>query len=303
MHLNNLSLRHIRVFLAIVSEESLRAAAKSLHITESAVSKSLRELEHEVGARLLIRDRRGARLTNFGESFHFHATQSMVSLFRALDIKASGNHLVERLAVGALPTAAGSIVPKAISKIRQMHPMLAIEIRSGSYEQLVSQLRQGDVDLIVGRMISRDTVGLTFEMFYEEDIAFVVSAKHPLVLARKLQLDMLLNFPVLTWPRGSTVRQTIEDFLFAHNFQKSIPFIDSQSEVFSRAWVYNNDAVWIVPVGLVEVDLKSEWMTRLSINSHLLRAPIGLTTRSGYELSTSAIAFAQILRLVITTSK
>jgi LysR family pca operon transcriptional activator len=298
MRLNNLSLRHIRVFLAIVSQGSMRAAANSLHITESAVSKSLRELESEVGTGLLHRDRRGIRLTTAGESFHVHATQSMVSLSRALDIKSSKDHLVEKLTVGALPTAAGSIVPKAIAKIRQLHPKLSLDIRSGSYEQLVAQLRQAEVDLIVGRMISRDTLGLTFEMFYEEDIAVVVRSDHPLGLLDKLQLEMLLSYPVLTWPRGSSVRQAIEDFLFANNFQGQVSFVESQSEAFSRAWVYEHDAVWLVPAGLVEVDLRKQWMTRLAIKSHLLRAPIGLTTRSGHELSSSGAAFAQILRAV-----
>lgn len=301
MTFNNLSLRQIRVFLAIVSQGSLRAAANSLHITESAVSKSLRELESEAGAGLLIRDRRGIRLTNAGESFHVHATQSMVSLSRALDIRSSADHLVEKFTVGALPTAAGSIVPKAIAKIRQLHPMLSLEVQSGSYEQLVAQLRQAELDLIVGRMVSRDTVGLTFEMFYEEDIAIVARAHHPLGSVSKFHLNKLLDFPILTWPRGSSVRQTIEDFLFASNFQGAIPFIESQSEAFSRAWVYDHDAVWMVPAGLVEVDLRKQWMTRLPINSHLLKAPIGLTTRSGHELSSSANAFTQILREVIGT--
>lgn len=299
MSLNNLSLRHIRVFLAIVSQGSLRAAANSLHITESAVSKSLRELESEVGAGLLIRDRRGIRLTNAGESFHVHATQSMVSLSRALDIRSSPDHLVEKFTVGALPTAAGSIVPKAIAKIRQLHPKLSLEVRSGSYEQLVVQLRQAELDLIVGRMVSRDTVGLSFEMFYEEDIAVIARADHPLASQSKFQLSKLLDYPVLTWPRGTSVRQTIEDFLFANNFQGAIPFLESQSEAFSRAWVYDHDAIWMAPVGLVEVDLNHRWMARLPIDSHLLKAPIGLTTRSGHELSSSASAFAQILREIV----
>lgn len=303
MRLNNLSLRHIRVFLAIVRQGSLRAAANSLHITESAVSKSLRELESEVGTGLLIRDRRGIQLTNAGESFHVHATQSLVSLSRALDIKSSSDHLLEKFTVGALPTAAGSIVPTAIAKIRQLHPKLSLEVRSGSYEQLVEQLRQTELDLIVGRMVSRDTLGLTFEMLYKEDIAVVARAHHPLASVSKLQLSTLLDYPVLTWPRGTSVRQTIEDFLFASNFQGPISFLESQSEAFSRAWVYDHDAVWMVPVGLVEVDLRHQWMTRLPINSHLLKAPIGLTMRSGYELSSSASAFTQILREIIGKSQ
>ncbi len=74
-----ISLRHFKVFLAVVSSGSLVTASKLLHITLSAVSKSVKELEQELDAQLLVRGRKGIQLTQAGEAFSKHASQTMAS--------------------------------------------------------------------------------------------------------------------------------------------------------------------------------------------------------------------------------
>lgn len=292
----NITLRHVRVFLEIVGQRSLRRAAASLHITESAVSKSLRELEDELNATLLIRNRKGLALTPAGEDFHLHATQGMAGIARAVEAAQGRSMARSVLRVGALPTAAASIVPHAVHRMLERYPDIGVDVTSGAFEYLVGKLRLGELDLLVGRMITRDTVGLAFERLYEEDVLAVVRSGHPLTQAEVVNIQALASFDVIAPPANSQVRAMVDDFLFASQARPTLRFIESHSETFSRAYVCQHDAVWFVPAGVVEVDLRMKVLSALPIRSPLLRAPIGITTMAAAAGSVSADAFAKVLR-------
>lgn len=292
----NVTLRHMRVFLEIVGQRSLRRAAVSLHITESAVSKSLKELEDELNATLLLRDRRGIALTSAGEDFHTHAAQCMADFARAVGVAQGRSPRQACLRIGALPTAAASVVPQAVHHMLQRHPEVTIDVTSGSFDYLVGKLRLGELDLIVGRMISRDTVGLVFERLYEEDVLAVVHAAHPLARAEVVNVASLAGSPVIAPPAGTQVRSMVDDFLFASQQRPELTFIESQSETFSRAFACSHDAAWFVPAGIVAVDLRLGTLCALPLRSPLLRAPIGVTTLLHTPLPQAGEAFLQLLR-------
>jgi LysR family transcriptional regulator, pca operon transcriptional activator len=292
----NISLRHVRVFLEIVGQRSLRRAAASLHITESAVSKSLRELEDELDTTLLVRNRKGLSLTPAGEDFHVHASQSMAGFARAVESVHGRTKKRTLLRIGALPTAAASIVPHAVHRMLERYPEVDIDVTSGAFEYLASKLRLGELDLLVGRMISRDTVGLSFERLYEEDVLAIVRSGHPLTRTDVINVESLAAYTVIAPPANSQVRTMVDDFLFASQAHTNLKFIESQSETFSRAYVCQHDTVWFVPAGVVEVDLRLHVLLALPIHSPLLRAPIGMTTMAGSPTSAQGEAFAKVLR-------
>lgn len=292
----NITMRHIRVFLEIVSQRSMRGAAEALHVTESAVSKSLRELESELGTQLLLRGRKGVSLSPAGESFHIHATQSLISFSKAVDVVSSGERQREVLRIGALPTAAGSILPRAVHEMASRHPRYSAQIQSAPYEFLVGKLRLGELDMIVGRMVTRDTVGLAFELLYQEDIVAVARKEHPLVQAGAVSIAALANFPVIIPFPGTQVRNSVDDFFFANESRPVLNAIETLSDEFARAFAYRYDGVWFVPKGLVETDLAEGGLVNMGFRSHLLRAPIGLTTQANTALSQASSDFVDILR-------
>jgi LysR family pca operon transcriptional activator len=293
---SSISLRHVRVFLEIVSQRSLRRAAGALHITESAVSKSLRELEQELGTKLLIRDRRGVVATPAGEKFLAHASLAAANFARAIHEASGSDTARARVRVGALPAAAGSLLPRAVHAFMESHPEVDVGVYSGSYEDLVARLRRGEVDMIVGRMITRDTTGLSFEPLYEEQILAVVRASHPLAQADKVDLNQLMTHPILLPVSTSSVRVAVDDFLYTADGRRGAVIVESSSNTFARSYVHANDAVWFVPHGVVALDLEMGWLTALPLAGQMLHSTIGITRQSEQTLHGAAALLARALR-------
>lgn len=292
----NISLRHFRVFLAVVDAGSLATASKLLHITLSAVSKSLKELEQALGSPLLVRGRKGIQLTRAGEAFNKHAQQTLTSFRFALEEVQTAPQAPELLKVGALPTAAGFMLAPVVAQMRERFPHVQIQVASGVYDYLVGKLRTRELDLIVGRLIGRDMLGVQFEALYEEDLLLVVRSGHPLTRLKRIQLSDLAPYTLLVSPQGTLVRISVDNFLMTHGYSGDFTVQESLSETFSRVYVHDYDGVWFVQRGVVDLDLRLGGVEQLPFTSALLRAPIGLTSPTDRPLSEAAQAFKGLLR-------
>lgn len=291
-----INLRHLRVFLAVIQSGSLQTASQLLHITLSAVSKSLKELESELGLTLIERGRRGVRLTQAGEAFQKHAAQTLASFNQALDLAQVAPQAPELLRIGALPTAAGYMLAPVVKDMRERYPQVQVQVLSGMYDYLVGKLRTHDIDLIVGRLIGRDMLGVSFEALYEEDLVLVVRKDHPLTRRCDPTLDDLRPYTLVASPPGTLVRISVDNFLLSSGAGAGFQILESLSETFSRVCVQDQDAVWFAQRGLVDLDLRLGIVRTLPFSSPLLRAPVGLTTPTDRPQSEAARTFAQLLR-------
>lgn len=291
-----INLRHLRAFTTVVSCGSLVSASRLMHITLPAVSKSLKELEQELGVQLLVRTRKGVHLTQAGEAFHKHAVQVLSSFNQAMDQAQSTPDAPQVLRVGALPTAAGYILAPVVEQMRQRYPGIKVQVLSGVYEYLVGKLRTGEIDLIVGRLIGRDMLGVTFEALYEEDLVLVVRKDHPLAQRERVVLEDLRPYVLLASPQGTLVRISVDNFLLSNSSLEGLQILETLSETFSRVYVHDYDGVWFVQRGLVDLDLRLGIVRALPFASPLLRAPIGLTTPTDRPLSDAAQQFLELLR-------
>jgi len=144
--------RHLDAFSAIARAHSFKIAAEQLNLTQPAISKTLKELEDILGIKVMERSRAGVSLTPQGEVFLQFAEQSSAALRHGLrSIQAStdtGGHLK----VGALPSVASSLLPKAVLTFAQLNPNTWLEIHEGAHLDLTKRLRSGDMDLVVGRL-------------------------------------------------------------------------------------------------------------------------------------------------------
>jgi LysR family pca operon transcriptional activator len=179
---NQLRLRHVRTFLEIARAQSVSLAATRLNITQPAVSRSLRELEDMLGVRLFDRVGRSIRLNDAGRLFQTHASASMTELLRGAERLRSGGGPAARLAIGVLPTAATDLVPAAALVFRKDMPHVKLSIHTGPNGLLFNQLRDGVVDLVVGRMPEKEArAGVTFQQLYIEDVVLVCRPEHPIL--------------------------------------------------------------------------------------------------------------------------
>src|SRR6476619_7436818 len=122
-----LNVQRLRVLQAVAETGSFSRAAETLSYTQSAVSQAIATLEHETGATLLDRDRRGVRPTAVGEA-----------------LVAGGGG---RLRMASFPTAGATLMPLAIAAFRARRPRVELSLAEAEPEEIVPRLRAGELDL------------------------------------------------------------------------------------------------------------------------------------------------------------
>ena len=136
--------RHLRTLVEVARQQSVGKAAEVLHVSQPAVTKTLRELENAIGTTLVERDGRGIRITQFGEVFLQHAGASLAAIQRGIDSVARARaNSGPPLRIGALPTVSARIMPGALERFLALHTGNPVKIVSGENIVLLEQLRLG----------------------------------------------------------------------------------------------------------------------------------------------------------------
>ena len=294
-------LRHLTCFIEVARLKSSVKAATALGLSQPAVSKTIHELETALSAALFEPKRRSMVLTSAGEVFLRYADSSVTAL--KLGIRTVGQNRASEqsiFTIGALPTVSARILPTALADLAKSIPSLRFRVVTGSNDVLMSQLRLGDIDLVVGRMASPETMkGLAFEYLYSEPIAFAVRPGHPLLGVAGFSISDIATYQMLVPPPGSVIQSTVERFFVAHSVQPSEGEIQTVSDAFARNYLLRTDAIWVISEGVVAEDVAKGILKTLPIDPDDTIGPVGLTTRTDTDLPFPAQLFVASLRSAI----
>lgn len=271
--------RHVQCFVEIARQRSLKRAADRLFLTQPAISKTLKELEDILGAQLLNRSRAGVSLTREGDVFLQFAEMSVGALQQGIDgvgqVGASGR---QTLTVGALPSVAAWLLPVVVREMAEVAPEVMIRISDGPHAYLVDRLKQGALDLVIGRLGAPETMQqVSFTQLYNEHVEFVVRPGHPIL--DDPRLERIAEWPVVYPSPGSAILPLVERFLIANGMGDLPRKVETVSGAFGRVYVRRSDAVWIISAGVVANELAEERLVRLPIDTALTRGPVGLMAR------------------------
>ena len=265
-----IKLRHLQCLLAVAQHGSLQRAAEALSITQPAVSKTIAELEGLLGVRLFERGRNGARPTAQAELFLRHAGASVSALRQGIDVLARANGQTGGvIEIAVLPTLAAAMMPSVV------------QVHTGANQQLLTQLKSGQVTLALGRMSDPEGMaGLTFEHLCATPLSVVVRASHPLVQQRSVSMADIARYHVVLPPNGTILRHTADGFLRAHG----VGMLDDYSELLSmslaRAMTLRDDVIWIASEITVQDDLADGVLCALPFATKGTEESIGILWRN-----------------------
>lgn len=193
--MSELTLVGLRVVVEVAQRGSFTAAAEALGYTQSAVSRQIGATEAAVGTPLFERQARGVRPTPSGEALLRHARHVLAQLEAAeLEIAGLRDRIAGRLLVGAYPTAAASLVPRAIARLRTAHPALTVTLWEASSPAQLRRLRAGRIEVAVvatgDGLPDYDFDGLRVEAIRPgRGLGVAVSADHPLASRDEVHVD------------------------------------------------------------------------------------------------------------------
>ncbi len=277
--------RHIQCFVEIAREKSFKRAAEKLFLTQPAISKTLKELELIIGTQLLERSRAGVGLTKQGEIFLHFAQMSLASLQQGISgVEQGGQAARETLALGALPSVAAWLMPEVTAEFTALAPSAILRIEDGPHSYLVERLQLGELDVVIGRLGSAESLkGISFTQLYNEAVVLVVRPGHPLLA----QPDMrrIAEWQVVYPPEGSAIRPLVEQWMIANGLGETPNRIETVSGAFGRVYTRESDAVWIISSGVVASEIEDGRLVRLPFNMDITQGPVGLMVRAGWQPS------------------
>jgi LysR family pca operon transcriptional activator len=290
--------RHLQCFLEIARQQSVVKAAAALSVTQPAVSKTIRELEDLLGVALFERRGRGVVLTRFGEVFLRYAGASVTALRQGIDsitqARARGGMAIK---IGALPTVATTVMPLAVQLFKQENIGTVVRVVTGQNSVMLSQLRTGDLDLVVGRLADPELMtGLSFEHLYSERVSLAVRPGHPLLGMNPFDLTSIGRYTVLMPTEGSIIRPLVDRFLITNGIASLPDQIETVSMAFGRRYTRTSDAVWIISRGVILEDLAEGVLAELPVDTETTTGPVGLTTRADIPPSLPAVMLMQTIR-------
>lgn len=198
-----MELRHLRYFVAVAEELSFTRAADRLHTAQPSLSQQIRQLEGEIGVRLLERSKRHVRLTSAGRVLLRESRDilSRVEHATRLASKAASGQVGE-VSIGTFPGADVKILPRLRPVLAKRLPDVRLVMHSKYVLNTLSGLRDGTIDVgfLRGPIIEPD---LVIEEVLAERIVVVVPAHHRLARAKVIAVDRLADLPCIAISHGA----------------------------------------------------------------------------------------------------
>ena len=262
---------------------SFVAAGEALGLTQPAVSRSIRELEATLDVVLFDRSQRGAVLTLHGRRLLDAAEAAMALLTEGLQATQEEGGAREVLRIGALPNVCGLTLPDIIEDFRQVHPRSTVRVISGTNAELLARLRQGALDLVIGRLAESATMhGLSFQHLYDESIVIAVGRDHPFAQpGARTDMATILGQPLLVPIPGTIIRQEFDRFLSKSGFVAPDYAIETLDAGFINKVIRAANHVAVTVEALVAEGRARGEVVVLPVSDTALAGPVGLTTLPG----------------------
>jgi DNA-binding transcriptional LysR family regulator len=224
-----LNLGRLRVLVEVVSRGSFSEAADALSYTQSAVSQAVARLEAEIGAPLVVRDRRGVRPTAAGATLVEHADVIFTHVQAAEDELAALLGLrAGRLRVASFPSAGASLMPQAVATFRRRHPHIELSLAEGEPEEIAPRLRAGEFDLallFVFPEAAEVTEGpLAITQLLDDPLQVALPAGHRLVDSPRLTLADLSEEDWIQTSASSPCARHVVRSCLAAGFEPRVSF-------------------------------------------------------------------------------
>lgn len=205
-----MEVRELCAFVAVVEEGGMSAAARRLHMSQSALSQTVQSLERQVGAQLLVRDHSGARATEVGQvllgearALIEHHERAMAAVTGAAGSVAGTAGL---LRVGMPMEFPPDRLPAALARLGAQFPATRVELRHSSSAAQLADLRAGDLDVALVRDRPADTA-LDAVLAVREALGVVLAAEPARHLAHHgagIALHRLSGLRWIGFPRADT---------------------------------------------------------------------------------------------------
>lgn len=255
----------LRVFVTVTEQSHFSRAADLLNISQPGVSLHIRNLENELGAKLLHRSPKQVRLTEAGDVMYQKAKQ-ILSLYEEAkqDIHMLQDKVTGAIQIGASFTIGEYVLPRRLAEFAAQYPLVAMQVTIGNTEEIVQAVRSNELDvgLIEGETNATD---LVITPYMKDEMILIAPSASPLTTERFVDAEMLQNQVWVLRESGSGTRASSDQFMRDANLTPKRSYVFNSSQSVKEA-VVSGLGVAMLSRWIVRRELESGELNELRLN-------------------------------------
>ena len=285
----------LRAFLAVAEQRHFTRAARALGIAQPSVSAHVRRLEADAGTQLFHRMKGRISLTPAGEALLPFARRIVADVDAATtEIREVEGLARGRLAVGATPSLAATLLPAVLARFHTAYPGIDLAVRESGSRELVAALEEGTVDIALVILPVRQDV-LQTQPLLREELVVAVAKGHPLATRRTVAITDLRDVPLVMFREGYDLRASTEAAFRAAGFAPTFAVEGGEMDGVLRLTAAGLGAA-IVPSLVIETPGP---LRAIRVAGSSLTRTIGLAHRRDRRLSRAAQELVETMRALV----
>lgn len=290
----NISLKQIKAFIAIAETGSFTEACALLHLSQPALSISIKNLEEELGGKLIARTTRALGLTPEGEVFLPVARRLLADWDSALgDVHSLFAKQRGKLKIAAMPSFATSQLPPILKRFHDQYPNISVSVDDVVAEDVVDLVRSGKAEIGVAFTPSDAGNDLEFRALFTDRFVAALPPGHELAAQKTVSWSALAKSPLLLLQKPSSIRELIEKSLGNSDIAITIGFEAHQLVTLGRM-VACGLGVSAIPT-LSREQMESLGVVCRPLNKPVISREVSIVTRRRYPLSAAAQAMLELI--------
>lgn len=282
----------LRSLLAVADRGAITAAARSLGVTQPALTRRLQQLEEDLGAPLLARSKKGAALTEAGRLAVAEARQITDRYDRLRETVRAHQDLEAGLVrLGGGATAVSFLLPPTIARFSRQYPGVRFEVREQGSRDVEEDVRAERLELGIVTLPTRSRE-LEVRPLRRDRIVLIAAPSHPLVKKRRVDAGDLDGLGLVGFESDSAIRRLIDESLHAAGVRMNV-----QMELRSIAAILEMVAhtQMLAFVSRLGVEGRDPGVKVLDVRGISIQRRLAVISKLGRPLSPAAVAFAAML--------
>lgn len=271
----------LHALIAMTEAQNFSLAARTLGVAQPTVHRAVTQMEKDAGRALFERTSFGVVPTRACRALARAAQLAFSEFAQAeADLADYDGREAGRIVIGALPLSRSVVLPQALAQFRSLRPRLRITVIDGSYTDLLTGLRRGEVDFIIGALRDPPPVDdITQEPLFDDRLTMLARPGHALAGQGDIPLDVLVQHPWAV-PRPGTPSREQFDALFGNSGMR-LPesVVECGSILLMRELLVRSDLLGCISEQQAEAELEKGLLARLDVRIDWPARAIGLTVR------------------------
>lgn len=286
-----MTLRHLKIFIAVSDSGSMTAAAQALHVAQPTVSQAISELEDYYGIKLFERLSKKLFITEKGTQLLNYA-RHIASLTSEMEQAMKNPNKSGVIKIGASLTIGTCLLPELVSRFLEQYPLIQVKAVTKNTHDIEHLIMQNAVDfaLVEGAVHSPDIVS---SAFMDDGLVLVCGKNHPLYQGKSISSEELGDLRFIVREQGSGTRELFENMMAVHEIKWQLSWECNGSDVLKSAAV-KGVGVAVISRRLVENELKTGDLFSIKMKGIDLKRKFSVIYHKNKYLTPSIQAFIDL---------